>query len=375
MKKAKLTEIEILRGVAFLAVVMQHVIAGVFYQPDLSSSSIIIGTTFLGLTRFAVPLFVFITGVVLFYNYDAKLNYKSFLRKRFKQIVIPYLAWTFFYYVWVSFLSGVGASTTWNELLKILKLSLTGHASYHLWFMVMIIPFYLLFPLFRFLLSKDRKVSTNLIVVAAFLAVNLILVYALSKGWITSDNPFLNLAVLPYLDRNFLFWLFYFVLGGLVGLYYEQWKTFVHRTWLISLVILGACLYVIYSKIAEIHLNRASDLYLYSANVTAPLKPFMMLTIIVLIILVFALARLLADKTTKFTNLLGIFGRYSFGTYLIHALVLSFTNHFATSYLGMLDVYSQTVISFVLCASISLFLCVWISRMKMTVGEMMVGRV
>ncbi len=375
MKKAKLEEIEILRGIAFLAVVLQHVIAGVFYQPNLSASSIQIGTTFLGITRFAVPLFVFITGVVLFYNYDGKLNYGSFLRKRFKQIIVPYLAWTVFYYVWVSFLSGVGPSTTWNELLGLVQAALTGKASYHLWFMVMIIPFYFLFPLFRLLLSRNRKAVTNLIVVAAFLAANLFLVHALSQGWIISDHPLIQATVIDYLDRNFLFWMFYFMLGGLVGLYYDAWKTFVKRAWIISLVILATCMVMIYSKIEHIVHGSTSDLYLYSANVTAPLKPFMMGTILLLIVLVFAVAMRLASKPTKFSAILSTFGRYSFGTYLIHAFVLSSTNQFVISYLGMLGVYSQMLISFVLCTGISLFLCVWMSRMKMGVGEVWVGRV
>lgn len=374
MRKAKLEEIEILRGIAFLAVVLQHVIAGVFYQPDVSAPSIIAGTTFLGFIRFAVPLFVFITGVVLFYNYDGKLNYLSFLRKRFRQIILPYLTWTVFYFVWVSFLSGVPASTTWNELLNLLEAALTGKASYHLWFMVMIIPFYILFPWFRLLMSKKRKAWLNLLVAAIFFVVNLILVYALSKGMIASDNPQLAF-IFDYLDRNFLFWMFYFMLGGLAGLYYETWKKFVAKAKYIAIAALAVCFYFIIDDIVRIAGSSTGDLYLYSANVTAPLKPLMMITIIALIVLVFAAAMKLAGKPTKFTQLLGMFGKYSFGTYLMHAFVLSFTSRLAIDYLYMLDVYSQTVISFVLCASISLFLTVWLSRMKISVGEMWVGKV
>lgn len=374
MRKAKLEEIEILRGIAFLAVVLQHVIAGVFYQPNLSAPSIIAGTTFLGIIRFAVPLFVFITGVVLFYNYDGKLKYLSFLRKRFRQIILPYLTWTVFYFVWVSFLSGIPASTTWNELLNLVKASLTGKASYHLWFMVMIIPFYILFPWFRLLMSKKRKAWTNLIIVAAFFVVNLVLVYALSKGMITSDNPKLAF-IFDYLDRNFLFWMFYFMLGGLVGLYYETWKKFVIKAKYVAIVGLALCFYFIANDIIQLNRSSTGDPYIFSANVTTPLKPFMMVTIIVLIVLVFAAAMKLASKPTKFSQLLALFGKYSFGTYLIHAFVLSFTSRLAIDYLHMLDVYSQMVISFVLCASISLFLTVWLSRMKISVGEMWVGKV
>ncbi|MGG6312883.1 acyltransferase [Paenibacillus macerans] len=377
MKKARLDEIEILRGIAFLAVVLQHVIGGIFSQPGLSSSAILAGTTFLGLTRFAVPLFVFITGVVLFYNYDGELHYRSFLRKRFSQVVLPYLAWTVFYYVWVSFLSGTGPSTTWEELLNLLKLALTGRASYHLWFMVMIIPFYLLFPLFKKLLSKERKPVVNLIAAASVLVVNGFLVFALSKGWIVSDHPFLQTLVIDYLDRNFLFWTFYFVMGGLVGLYYDKWKKIVQKTWLIGLLLSGVCLYMIYAKITGILSLRDRDLYLYAANVSAPLRPLMMGTILILIVLAFALAMGIARRSglSVPSRILIAFGRYSFGAYLIHAFVLRSTNELAKSYLSWLNVYGQAAVSFVLCAAISLFLCLWISRMKLTVGEAWVGKI
>ncbi|MFD1179388.1 acyltransferase [Paenibacillus puldeungensis] len=374
MKKARLEEVEILRGIAFLAVVLQHVIAGVFGQPDVGDSSIIIGTTLLGISRFAVPLFVFITGVVLFYNYDGKLNYLNFMRKRFKQIILPYLGWTIFYHVWVCFLSGVSATTTWNELLNMVKLTLTGKASYHLWFMVMIIPFYFLYPVFRSLLSRKRKASTNLIVVAVIFALNLILIYALRQGVISSDNPRLGF-IFDYLDRNFLFWIFYFMLGGLVGLYYDQWRKFVDKTKYICMALLAVCLYIIYENIVRAVAIYPDAPYLWSANVTVPLKPLMMATITLLIVVVFAGTMKLVSKPSRLSNLIGLFGKYSFGTYLMHAFILRFTKYFSVEVLSMLDVYSQTIISFILCSAISLFLTIRLSRIKISVGDMMVGRV
>ncbi|MEF2968156.1 acyltransferase [Paenibacillus sp. M1] len=374
MKKASLEEIQILRGIAFLAVVMQHTIAGIFYQPGLSPMALNVATITLGLIRFAVPLFVFITGVVLFYNYDAKIDYIAFLRKRFKQVVIPYLAWTVFYYVWVGFLSGVAATSTWDQLLQVIKLSLTGSASYHLWFMVMIIPFYLLFPLFKLLISKNRKWWVNLAVVAAVFVVNLLLVYALSKGMIQSDNPNLGF-IYNYLDRNFLFWVFYFILGGFAGLYYDRWKTFVRKSWIFSCVLLGICMYYISSKIVRINEGVTDNPYLFSANVTAPLNPLMMVTILLLLFLVFTLAEKIAASQARPANLLRTFGKYSFGAYLIHAFTLKLVTNLALSYLGVLGVFAQTIISFVLCSLLSLILCIGISRVKSSFGEVLVGKV
>lgn len=374
MRKAKLEEIEILRGIAFLAVVLQHTIAGIFYHPGLSPAVLNVATIGLGFIRFAVPLFVFITGVVLFYNYDTKVNYRDFLLKRFKQVVIPYLVWTVFYYAWVGLLSGVAATSTWEQLLKIIKLSFTGQASYHLWFMVMIIPFYLLFPLFKVLISKNRKWPLNAAVVAVIFAINMILVYALSKGMIQSDNPNLGF-ITNYLDRNFLFWIFYFMLGGLVGLYYDYWKKLAHKTWGLSLTLLAVCMYFICSKIVEINERVTDNPYLFSANVTAPLKPLMMVTISLLLLLIFTVAEKISAHQNRSANLLRTFGKYSFGAYLIHAFALNIVNSLVISYLTVLGVFAQTIISFTLCSLLSLILCVAISRVKNSFGEVMVGRV
>ncbi|RCX19001.1 acyltransferase-like protein [Fontibacillus phaseoli] len=279
-----------------------------------------------------------------------------------------------FYYAWVGFLSGVAATSTWEQLLDIVKLSFTGQASYHLWFMVMIIPFYFLFPLFRLTISKNRKWQVNFTVVTAAFAVNMIFVYTLSKGKIYNDDPQLGF-IFNYLDRNFLFWIFYFILGGLVGLYYDHWKTFVRKTWVFSLGLLAICMYIIYAKVSRINAGVTDNPYLFSADVTAPLKPFMMVTILLLICLLFSLAEKIATRHNWPANLLSTFGKYSFGAYLIHAFALRLTNFLAISYLGVIGVFAQTVISFALCSLLSLILCIGISKNRSSAGELLVGRV
>lgn len=362
-KKAKLEEIEALRGVAFLAVVLQHAIGGLFAQPGLSSLSVSLGTTFLGLIRFAVPLFVFITGVVLFYNYDRSFQYGRFLKRRGQQVILPYLFWTLFYYVWVSVLSGGAVFGNWGDLLHVLELAFTGKASYHLWFMVMIIPFYLLFPVFRLLLAGKRPASANLAVALAFLAGNLFLVYALSKGYFQSNQPILH-TIYRYLDRNFLFWTFYFVLGGIAGLYYERWKKAMRSLWGISLAVTVLFLIYIGVKIWGINEGESAGNYLTSSYVTGPLKPLMMLAILAIIPALFYAVQRLVSRPSKVGIALNAIGKYSFGAYLVHAFILRYTNLLALNYLGSLGVYAQTLISFLLCACISIGLCIGYRKMK-----------
>ncbi|MNP56296.1 Acyltransferase family protein [compost metagenome] len=101
----------------------------------------------------------------------------------------------------------------------------------------------------------------------------------------------------------------------------------------------------------------------------------MMATILLLLVLVFYMAEKIATEQNWPANLLRTFGKYSFGAYLIHAFVLSLVNKLVIGYTGVLGVFLQMTISFVLCSLLSLVICVGISRVKSSFGEVLVGRV
>lgn len=373
MSKRKLGEIEILRGIGFLAVVLQHVIAGVFYLPGIDLQSITVVTLLLGLSRFAVPLFVFITGLVLFYNYDRQMNYYTFIKKRFVQVIIPYILATLLYYVWVSLLGKTSPLNLSHEAIKLGQLILTGKASYHLWFMVMIIPFYVLFPLFRFILSKERKFITNLVTVVVFFMISFLLVYALRNGLLSVHNAFLD-TISPYYDRNFLFWSFYFVVGGFAGIYYDQSKSVLKRLHWPNLGLLLILTGLVYKDIVQINAAQGTNNFQLSAYVTLPLKPFMMLMIISLLIGIFQIAEGLARKENMIVRTLKTCGAYSFEAYLIHAFVLRFTNRFVLSFVGSINIFVLALVSLLLCVVFTLIICYIVRNVKTTASSVVIGK-
>lgn len=363
-----------MRGIAFLAVVLQHVITGLFYLPSVSPGAITVGAVILAVIRFAVPLFVFITGVVLFYNYSNEIKYKSFLVKRFNQVILPYIIWTFFYFVWIKFLFGITNLGTWNGLKELVLMIFTGGGNYHLWFMVMIIPFYFIFPIMKLIISKERKLYWNMSVLTAFFIINFGLLYTLSKGIFSGLPANFNFFV-NYLDRNFLFWSFYFVLGGVVGIYYKQFLSFVLKTRFMNLAIWVSLLVLIFIEIKEVVTLDTLNRYLQSAGVTSPLDPIIYLYLISSILIVFWFSYSICNGFPKLSALLNTFGKYSFGAYLIHAFVLHFTNKFVIRFLEDTNVYILVIVSFVLCSVFSVILCILISKVKISLGGSIVGKV
>jgi probable poly-beta-1,6-N-acetyl-D-glucosamine export protein len=139
--------IDALRVIAILAVILIHTTTKTLEVVgyDLANFPF---TLFLNqIARFAVPLFIALSGFVLELNYDNHENFLSYLKKRFSRIFIPYVFWSGIYYLFVY-------NQNHENFLKVL---LTGNASYQLYFIPTLCIFYLLFPL----LHKIYKYLSN----------------------------------------------------------------------------------------------------------------------------------------------------------------------------------------------------------------------
>jgi surface polysaccharide O-acyltransferase-like enzyme len=128
--------IDYLRVISILAVVLIHTTTRTLETVgyDLNGFPM---TLFLNqIARFAVPLFILISGFVLEISYNPKENYFSFIKRRFSKIFIPYIFWSAIYYFFVY-------NQNHDNFLKVI---LTGNASYQLYFIPTLCIFYLLFP-------------------------------------------------------------------------------------------------------------------------------------------------------------------------------------------------------------------------------------
>jgi peptidoglycan/LPS O-acetylase OafA/YrhL len=147
-----------MRPIKQAAVISTHTL--VFFAP-LATSSAVVGLIML--TRFSRDAFLFVSACMLTYSYRevTQFHYGSYLKKRFMSVGVPYIAWTVIYFFYTSLnpvthfpyysltrvnvFSGVGFH-------YFVHLFLTGY--YHLYYLIVIMEFYVLFPFFMRLVRR-----------------------------------------------------------------------------------------------------------------------------------------------------------------------------------------------------------------------------
>lgn len=142
----QIAEIQLLRGLAMILVVVAHTTLAV--QPTAGWQRLILDFFNQG-ARFAVPAFLFISGLVLSYRYQGKaLDLPSFYARRLQRVALPYFVWSTLYTVYAGLITG-----RWPQLPGYLHDLAFGRTWYHLYYLPVILQLYLLTPLLLYLLS------------------------------------------------------------------------------------------------------------------------------------------------------------------------------------------------------------------------------
>ncbi|WP_433945723.1 acyltransferase [Paenibacillus sp. SN-8-1] len=372
ISKERILEIELLRGIAFAGVVFQHAVAHYGYLKETGLADGALLALLVILSKFAVPVFIFITGMVLFYNYDGQLNYLSFLGKRIKDIGAPFFIWSVFY----MFLNHALPGAKLHEVLAAGERLITGKSSFHLWYVFMMVQFYLLFPLFRYVvrgISDRLRPSVRPWVVAAAGAayIGLMPLIGMIGGLFTAaDISVLTPLFTNYADRNVLYYLFYFLLGAAAGMNVTRWQLWVRKGQrLYWPVFIGFTAYFFYRLVNGF--QREDGLHI-NFNGVALLQPLMVVFLTSSIFVLYRIA--MAMKTSGNPLLLRMLTRVSvlsYGAYLMHAGVLRIAYTLEGSLFAEWSITLRTLIAFILCMVMcSLF--TWILA-KLPFGKWVVG--
>lgn len=222
-RKPRLPAIEYIRGIAMMGVIAIHV--GSQYLMNQTANVHLIALLEVA-SRFSVPIFFFISAFGLFYNLDIHepLDYRAFMKKRFRTVLIPYLVWSAFYLLHDGLFYGVG----FPDPLHLISILFFGTAKYQLYFLVILIWFYLLMPLWIAIVRRAGKLSLILLFVAqlgfdywsSFSVAFNTFVYALP------DHSLLKPFLMYRLNYWVVHYVFIFVLGGYLAVHIQEFQRF-----------------------------------------------------------------------------------------------------------------------------------------------------
>lgn len=225
--KEHLYEVDFMRTFIILGVVCVHILSffNLFAAPYSAAN-----TTFLGLVtalHFTRESFMFITGLVLFITYYHKtFRARDFWLKRFKLIFIPYVVWTLIYIAFEgTYLRGF--QWTPSYLASDVFMSLLTGSQFYLYFLVISMQMYLVFPLAVWFLKKFHAYHVHIFIVSFVVEIaTMWFNQAVLQNMSLAHTPGWLAALINYRDRNLFTYQFWFIGGAIIAIHYHEIKEY-----------------------------------------------------------------------------------------------------------------------------------------------------
>lgn len=200
MGNERLFYLDSLRGIAIIFVIVQHLCAGIMRQQHIDSAWWT-ANILIVLSKPAVPLFIMISGGLLLSEKN-EIHISTFLGKRFKKVVVPFVVWMIFYYFWSLLVLRNGNFILVELVNELLRGHSTKHLPVHLWFFPLVISLYVVTPVLKKFIDNSSKTEKLYLLFVCLLFGSLIpLVHKFSD------------VRLGYRSYKYLIYVFYFLLG------------------------------------------------------------------------------------------------------------------------------------------------------------------
>ena len=303
-------EINFLRGFGVLAVIAIHT-TGYFTEIKNYNTLVLLNLWTDVFSQFAVPLFILISGFVLARNYRLNFSLTKFYKKRIRSIIPQYLIFSVLYTVFNTW--EVMQSNSLRSNLSLLFNNIwQAKASYHLWFFLIIIQLYILYPIIIKIYDFCKRIDRAEVLIAFLLVIQTLWMVGL-------HTPFF-----PFIKLNFMSFLFYFGLGIYMCDHFDQLKkgskslTPVYLITSLALTV-GASFFIVIGLTTGYSYNSIPAYFFMGAELVYPVLR------ILTFLLLFNLAVSFVGKKNILAKIIYRIGDYSFGIYLIHIFFNQYT--------------------------------------------------
>lgn len=324
--KEHLYEVDLMRAFIILGVVCVHITSfyNLFSTP--LSADDIFNEMLLVALHFTRESFMFITGLVLFITYyHRELRAVSFWKKRFALIFIPYAAWTLIYILFSgTYLKGFDWS--FGSIVSNFFFSLLIGHQFYLYYLVISMQLYILFPLFMKFIKRTEGVHGWVFAFSFVLQIALMWFNkSVLQNMSTAHMPTLIYWLVRYRDRDILVYQFWFISGALFAVHYQAIKSYIvrHKKWVAASTIVAILL--LYAHYAFDRLVIGQD----STMSVLVLQPVMIPYSAVITIALWtagvnwSAARLKAH-VQWFSRFVKTAAAASFGVFLVHPILLHY---------------------------------------------------
>ncbi|MFH1207472.1 MAG: acyltransferase [Patescibacteria group bacterium] len=310
-----LHEVEALRGVAILAVMAIH---------TTNPYTVLAGMSVLGvilmiankIAGFAVPLFIFLSGFVLWARYGNFFNLRWFYKKRARAILPVYVFATVFYTIALYFVNAKHF-TAGTFLIDFL----IGNTSYHLWFFILIMQFYLFYPILSRIFARATQRRGGVLgLLGTTFAIQCFWQFAI-YGLATAMHGRAGELITLVLSRTVLSFIFYFFLGMFFKHSVSKviQRITIFWRWCLALVAGSVTAVIVLATVLPSHSTGIRTFYSpvqWSVNTVGQV-----ILNLCMIVLLYALVQQWAQTKKYFLRILEKLGAASLGMYVLHVLL------------------------------------------------------
>lgn len=312
-RREEIKELYYIRALAAMGILIIHASAGFVTYSEFGSKAMYFSIFLNQFFRFGSPIFMMVSGLVLFYNYRSmdEFDTKKFFTKKVKFILVPYVLWSIIYFFYPHYAHNL--PMTGERLRSFGKTILLGEAYSHLYFIFLIFQFYIILPLLIKYLVKPMEEKPFKVFTFFFIFQGAILIY----GYNFKDPNATGILKIfnHYLFKTLFSWSFYFITGGLIGIHYGKIVNFIEKH--IKKIFVGFIISMFFyvGHVYYVILNAGNrDLYYKFGSI----RPHTMIYAIFTMPVLIWLTRRMVGKYSALKN----FGTYSFGVYFSHPLIL-----------------------------------------------------